>query len=555
MEWSRTVSTQLRPIGFLKAPSRSTLGESPFNAEHIARVATHIRRPVHIVRDGDEGRLGIILDGEPTQEQRANGRPVYPLLATLPAMYPEWLGDRSFTEAHGLRFPYIAGAMANGIATTSLVVEMAKAGMLGFFGAGGLLPHQVEQAISDITQSLSTTPLQNAWGSNLIHSPAEPQTETDVAALYIQKNVQRVSAAAYMELTPAIIRYAATGLFSDGQGRVHRRHHVFAKISRPEVAERFMSPAPLAILNQLLSLGQLTQQEWELAQKVPVAHDITVESDSGGHTDNRPLMALFPIIAALRNTLSQRYGYQTPIRLGAAGGLGAPEAVAAAFSLGASYVLTGSINQAAVESGLSAEGKKLLCQADVADVMMAPAADMFEAGVKLQVLKRGTMFGVRSLKLYDAYMRYASLDAIPEAQREKLEKTVLGIGCAEAWAQTEAFFKKRAPHEVERARTDAKHKMALTFRWYLGLSSRWAITGEPTRRADYQIWCGPAMGTFNAWAKGTFLEPPENRSVVQIALNLLEGAASITRAHQLRTYGLPMPTELFAYTPCRRTLL
>ena len=52
---------------------------------------------------------------------------------------------------------------------------------------------------------------------------------------------------------------------------------------------------------------------------------------------------------------------------------------------------------------------------------------------------------------------------------------------------------------------------------------------------DYQIWCGPAMGAFNDWVRGSFLEPYQNRDAVQIALNLLEGAAVITRAEQLRS--------------------
>ena len=91
--------------------------------------------------------------------------------------------------------------------------------------------------------------------------------------------------------------------------------------------------------------------------------------------------------------------------------------------------------------------------------------------------------------------------------------------------------------------------MALCFRWYVGRSSRWAIGGDANRRLDYQIWCGPAMGAFNRWVSGSFLEPPEARGAVQIALNLLEGAAVITRAHQLRSYGAPMPSAAFAFTP------
>ena len=66
---------------------------------------------------------------------------------------------------------------------------------------------------------------------------------------------------------------------------------------------------------------------------------------------------------------------------------------------------------------------------------------------------------------------------------------------------------------------------------------------------DYQLWCGPAMGAFNAWTKGSFLERPEARGVVQIALNLLEGATAITRAHQLRTAGVAVPPEAYQFSP------
>jgi hypothetical protein len=91
--------------------------------------------------------------------------------------------------------------------------------------------------------------------------------------------------------------------------------------------------------------------------------------------------------------------------------------------------------------------------------------------------------------------------------------------------------------------------MALVFRSYLGLASRWAIDGVSERSSDYQIWCGPAMGAFNTWARGSFLEAPQNRTVAQVALNLLEGAAAITRAQQLRSYGVPVPAAAFDFRP------
>ena len=95
----------------------------------------------------------------------------------------------------------------------------------------------------------------------------------------------------------------------------------------------------------------------------------------------------------------------------------------------------------------------------------------------------------------------------------------------------------RDPAQVPKAERDPKHKMALVFRWYLGQSSRWANAGEPDRKVDYQVWCGPAMGAFNEWAKGSFLEEPENRRVVTVALNLLYGAAVTLRRGQLRVAG------------------
>jgi PfaD family protein len=333
------------------------------------------------------------------------------------------------------------------------------------------------------------------------------------------------------------------------RGRVRRQNYLFAKISRPETAGPFMSPAPLPMLAALVAAGKLTRAEAELASRVPVAEDLTVEADSGGHTDNRPLTAIYPVIAALRDELSAKHRYQRPIRLGAAGGLGAPASVAAAFSLGAAYVLTGSVNQSAVESGLGKEGKRLLAAAGIADVMMAPAADMFELGVKVQVLRRGTLFGVRAQKLYEVFSSYDSLEAIPAPERARLEADIFRLPLDQVWLQTEQFWARRDPRQNERAMREPKHRMALCFRWYLGQASRWAIEDEVTRRTDFQIWSGPAIGTFNDWVRGSFLEPVEQRTVAQIGFNLLEGAAVVTRAAQLRAFGVPVPAVAFQFRP------
>ncbi len=514
------------------------------SASDLTVAAHDIRATAYIVVDPVTGRHGVASGGSLVDPNSAGA---WPVIAVLPAMYPEWLGDRSFNEVHGTRFPYVTGAMANGIATTRLVIEMARTGCLGFFGAAGLQRHVVSAAIDELHAALGDTDL--PWGCNLIHSPQEPALEAAVADLYIERGVRKVSAAAYMALTPAIVRYAYSGVHVDDDGKVQRPNMVFAKISRPEVARHFVHPAPGAMLDALVRSGKLTAAEATLAASLPVAEDITIESDSGGHTDNRPLAPLYATIQAVRDEAVAQHRYVRPIRLGAAGGIGTPQAAAAAFALGASYVLTGTVNEACVESGLSDEGKQMLAAADLADIAMAPAADMFELGVELQVLKRGTMFAPRAKKLYSLYTTYPSLDAIPEAERSELEQKILGTSIEQCWEDTKAFWNDREPAQVVEAEQNPRHKMALTFRSYLGLSSRWSIDGVTERRLDYQIWCGPAMGAFNAWTAGTFLADPANRHAAQVARNLLEGAAVITRAQQLRTYGVAVPASTFDYRP------
>jgi PfaD family protein len=201
--------------------------------------------------------------------------------------------------------------------------------------------------------------------------------------------------------------------------------------------------------------------------------------------------------------------------------------------MGASYLVTGSVNQSCVEAGTSPRVRQMLAQAQQADIAMAPAADMFEMGVRVQVLKRGTMFAMRAAKLYDLYRNHDSLDQIPGADRGMLEKTFFRAPLEEIWEQTRNYFARRDPGQIERGDRDPKHKMALIFRWYLGQSSHWANVGEPARSMDYQIWCGPAMAAFNDWVRGSFLEQTENRRVVTVALNILYGAAVLTRARML----------------------
>jgi PfaD family protein len=318
------------------------------------------------------------------------------------------------------------------------------------------------------------------------------------------------------------------------------------------VATKFLAPPPAKFLRALVAAGEITAQQADWAARIPMAEDVTAEADSGGHTDNQPAIVLLPTMLALRDRIHAEHAYEMPPRIGAAGGISTPWAAAAALTMGAAYVVGGSIHQACVESGTSDAVRRMLAQAQQADIAMAPAADMFEMGVKVQVLKRGTMFAMRAAKLFELYRTCGGLDQIPAAERTQLEKNIFRAPLEAIWDETRAFFAARDPAQLERAARDPKHRMALVFRWYLGLSSRWAKTGEPSRTVDYQIWCGPAMAAFNEWVRGSFLEHPENRRVVTVALNILYGAAVLGRARSYSAQGLVIPPGVPRLVPLQR---
>lgn len=521
------------PRLFWQGPANTILSES----DQLYQLLTQLDKPLYVVQK--ENQIGMSTEGYITSQGD------FSLIAYAPSLPIEQLGSPDFRLAYRTSYAYYAGSMANGISSEELVVALGKAGFLASFGAGGCSPTRIESAIQKIKSALPTQP----FAFNLLNSPNEPDLERRTVELYLQHGIRIIEASAYMMVTANLVWYRAAGLSQDSNGETVIGNRIIAKLSRKEVARRFLSPAPTEILNQLVNEGRITPLQAELALKVPMADDITVEADSGGHTDNRPLVGLVPAIRALRDELQEKYRFAAPVRVGAAGGIGTPEAALAAFMLGADYIVTGSINQSCVEAGTSAHAKNLLAQAEMTDVAMAPAADMFEMGVKVQVLKRGTMFAMRAQKLYELYSRYESLEEIPPKERERLETQVFKKTFGEVWDECVRFFSERDPRQLERAQTNSKDKMALVFRWYLGLSSRWSNTGEPGREMDYQIWCGPAMGMFNDWVRGTYLSDPANRRMVDVTLHLLTGAAYLARVRSLEIQGIHLPDPLMRYIP------
>ncbi len=454
------------------------------------------------------------------------------VLFQMPNLTAKDFGDAEFKKTYGLQYALYGGAMANGIASADMVIALGRAGCMGSYGSGGQRLEVVEKEIDKIKAALDGKPYMINMLSN-----RNLQMEMDLAKMLVEKEVPAVEASAYIVPSEALVYYRVKGIREEN-GKIVIPHKIIAKVSREEVLEKFVSPPPAEAVASLLKSGFITAEEAALAEKIPMADDITAEADSGGHTDGRPLVSMLPALIALAKRKQAEFGYDRKVRVGAGGGIGTGLSCLGAFEMGAAYVVTGSVNQGCVESGTSDYVKQILAETAMADVTMAPCADMFEMGAKVEVIKKKTMYAQNAQKLYEYYVKYPSFEAIPAADRERIEKKILKDSFENIWRGTKEYFAKVDPAKIPQAEKNPKMKMALVFRWYLGSSSRWAVQGDPSRKFDMQIWCGQAMGAFNLWVKGTAFEKAVNRRVGEIANLLLDSCAYHCMKNLLTRIGL-----------------
>ena len=458
----------------------------------------------------------------PLTTQTASEKAVYDPGFSITA---KGLGNEDFKKEYGLQYAYIAGGMAYGIASTNLVIAMGKAGFLSFFGTGGLPLSEIAEAIQTLQAALGT---HHPFGMNLVHSPLEAQT----VQLYLDHGIRIIEVSAYIQASKALVRYRVAGLEQDDKGHITCKHKIIAKISRPEVARQFLLPPPQQLVDQLLAEGTIREDQARWSRSFALADDICVEADSGGHTDQRSAFTILPAIISLRDELQDTVRYPNYIRVGLGGGIGTPGSAAAGFMLGADFILTGSINQCTVEAGTSAAVKDLLVTVNIQDTAYAPAGDMFELGSKIQVLKKGVFFPARANKLYELYRRHQSLEELDAKTQALLEEKYFKKPLEVVYQEVTAYHQK---HGLDFEVKSDKQKMASVFKWYFSRSNQLALMGDRDHMVDFQIWCGPALGAFNQWVKGSCYEDWQQRHVAEIAKHLMEETSKLLEK-QLMTF-------------------
>nr|WP_237418076.1 ACP S-malonyltransferase [Actinomadura rayongensis] len=406
------------------------------------------------------------------------------------ALGPTDLGAQSFRERYGLQLAYVAGSLYGGISGPEMLRSLAKAGLLGFLGTGGQPLTEVDRQLRDLAADPGRT---GTFGANLLYRHTAPEEESALVDLLLRHGVDLIEASGFPLLTPALVRFRLKG------GRI------IAKVSRTDVAAEFLAPPPDHLVKRLLAAGEITEEEARRAADRPMADDLCVEASGGWLTSTADMPSLLPAVLRLRDRLA-RPGHH--VHVGYSGGIGTPEATAAAFLLGADFVLVGSINQCSVEAATSHEVKDLLRKAREFDVAPAPWGEMLEFESQANYLKHGLFFPVRATKLRDLWRRHTSLNDLDEPTKTQiLDRFLAG---------------EPRPHPT----TDPKADLANLFRTYFTRAFRLAITGAQHSKVDYLIHCGPAMGAFNQAVEGTDLSPWESRTVEAIADYLMTEAAT-----------------------------
>ncbi len=461
----------------------------------------------------------------PIQENENTPKVTSSSTANKITVSPQQLGANSFRGRYAIKYAYLVGAMYKGISSKEMVVAVGKAGLLGFLGTAGMSLKEIESNILFIQQQLTT---EQIYGVNLICQINNPKREMDTIECYLKLGVTCIEASAFMQMTAALVYYRLSGLHENSDGSIDCKHKIIAKISRPEVAQAFLSPPRADIVKKLFDEGKISRKQAEMATKIAMSYDLCVEADSGGHTDQGVALVLLPAMQSLRQQIEQKHQYNQQIHIGLAGGIGTPQAAVAAFMMGADFILTGSINQCTVEAGISDIVKDLLQDINVQDTDYAPAGDMFELGAKVQVLKKGVFFPARANKLFMLYNHYDSWHDIPENIKAQIEARYFQKTFVQVWQEVQDYHHRKGQQAtLEKAASNPKHKMALVFRWYFAYSTRLAFAGDEKNRVDFQVHTGSALGAFNQWVMGSELDSWRKRHVAQIAEKVMQEAANL----------------------------
>ena len=382
--------------------------------------------------------------------------------------------------------------MMHGVASAEQVIALTGAGMLGIYGADGVATGKVATDLRRIRTAIGD----RIFGVSLMADWSRPERDMERIEQYLREDVRLLEVSGFVTASPALVRFRLKGVSAGGKGQAVPRHRILARVTRPAAALLFLQPAPASVVEKLRALGHITEEEARLAGQLPLADDICAQADGSGPSDGGNLLSLLPSVCRLRDEQQQALRLSQPVRVGAAGSLGTPEAMV----------------------------KEMLQAIDVADTDRAPSGELFEQNGQIQVLRKGVFFPARANKLHSLWRHHASLDEIDATTRRQIEDKMLGCSFEQVWADLQRDPCAHDGSGLERATRDPKARMALIFRTYFDASLRAALSGDAGQRVNFQVHCSSGLGALNRWLGNV---PWQQRSVAEIAGRLMAETAAL----------------------------
>ncbi|MEU7693428.1 ACP S-malonyltransferase [Microbispora hainanensis] len=244
----------------------------------------------------------------------------------------ERLGAATFRRDYGTRLACAALENASAAGSADEVTRTARRGVLAFLGVDGLPAGDVERAVQRLRRDLGPAA---PYGVALDGRRVAGGDEVDQGrvGLFLRYGVRflHVTLGHLTQAPPELVRFRFAGAYRDAAGLPVAPNRLVVRVAAPDLVERLMRPPAEPLLAELSARGALTPAEVEVARGLPVSEDVCLDCSS----DGPGLEVRLPEALRRRDEAVAACGHH--IRVGVV--CATPEAVAAAFVLGADFVV------------------------------------------------------------------------------------------------------------------------------------------------------------------------------------------------------------------------
>lgn len=413
------------------------------------------------------------------------------------------LGSKDFREEYNVNYAYVVSGLKRGITGVEVAKKLYKNKILGFVGIDCLDKEEVKKIIEHAKTEIPPEYLGVHFSNDLYDSDRAEK----IINYLIEQNICNIEVSDFVKPSKELIKYRLKGIRVASNGKITFSNKILVHASTIKCAKAFMNPISDKLLKEMVLAGDITEEIAALAVTVPICDDICIDDEWHG----------MEAIGKLRD-IGNINTYVKNIRFGIGGRIGGPASVALAFFCGADFVVTTAINQCTIEANTSEYVKELLQDATENDFAYAPTDELFEFGLRTSVLKKGSLYHIRATKIYEIYCQYNGIEDIPLDIRNTIFMKYYKTSLEEVFAN---ITKQMNEEEVRRLEGRPKEKMGLIFKWLLVKSFKDACVGNIENKANYLVLASREMADLNRFFENTEHFAWGNRSVVDIAVGLM----------------------------------